>query len=129
MPLLPFHNNGEISNDVGRRWCHNASMTENNDGEMDVVDVLGEGGLARVTYYASSREGEHFDIRVHEVLTGRNKGRFIAVPYLVVFGDFSFYGEGTSGEEALEQCLNKIKGVPIEDIFPRLAAHDSEDDD
>jgi hypothetical protein len=94
----------------------------------DFADLIGEGGLARVTYYAISRDGEHFDIRVHEVLTGPNKGRYIAVPYLVVFGDFSFYGEGNSGENALEECLAKIKGVPIEEIFPRLATHEPDED-
>jgi hypothetical protein len=94
----------------------------------DFADLIGEGGLARVIYYAISREGEHFDIRVHEVLTGPNRGRFIAVPYLVVFGDFTFYGEGTSCEEALEECLTKIKGVPIEEIFPRLATHESDEE-
>ena len=94
----------------------------------DFTDLIGEGGLARVTYYAISREGEHFDIRVHEVLTGANKGRFIAVPYLVVFGDFTFYGEGTTCEAALEACLAKIKDVSLEEIFPRLATHESDED-
>ena len=94
----------------------------------DFMDLIGEGGLARVTYYAISRESDHFDIRVHEVLTGPNRGRFLAVPYLVVFGDQAFYGEGQSGEEALEECLTKIKGVAIEDIFPRLTSHESDED-
>jgi hypothetical protein len=94
----------------------------------EFIDHMSPGGLARVTYYAISREGDHFDIRVHEVLTGPNKGRFLAVPYLVVFGDQAFFGEGQTGEEALEECLSKIKGVAIEDIFPRLTSHESDED-
>ena len=52
------------------------------------------------------------------MLTGDHRGRFYAVPNLVIRESKEEYiGIGGSLEEALKNCLTKIKGIPIEEII------------
>ena len=67
---------------------------------------------------AKTAEGERITISVHEMLTGDHRGRFYAVPNLVIRESKEEYiGIGGSLEEALKNCLTRIKGIPIEEII------------
>jgi hypothetical protein len=90
----------------------------------DLDSLVGaDGVLSRVTEFeldrpAKAGEGERITISVHEMLTGDHRGRFYAVPNLVIRESKEEYiGIGGSLEEALKNCLTKIKGIPIEDII------------
>jgi hypothetical protein len=87
---------------------------------MDEWDsLLEEKTLSQVTQYHLTGEGANFNILVHQVLSGPKKGTWIAVPHLVVNGDMQFSGWGGSAHEALRDCLQKVKGRPFDDLFPR----------
>lgn len=60
-------------------------------------------------------------IDVHRVIAGGKSGIFIAVPNLLHFGaDGKYLAKGESEEEALAKCLDLIKGVPTDQIIPKL---------
>ena len=81
---------------------------------LDIGDVL-----TRITRYNLMRNGKSLYIDVHELIEGTLAGRFLAVPNLVMILSSSEYqGLGETADEALQDCLTKIKGLPIEDIFP-----------
>jgi hypothetical protein len=79
--------------------------------------------LSQVTEFqldrpGKTKDGERISISVHEILTGDHRGRFYAIPNLVVRESKEEYiGLGDSLEEALKNCLKKIKGISIEDII------------
>lgn len=76
--------------------------------------------LTRVSRYNLIRDGRLVYIDVHEALHGRLAGRFVAVPNLVnLVARQEFQGVGESEAEALTDCLGKIAGKAIEDLFPR----------
>ena len=91
-------------------------------GEWD--SLLRERTLSQVTQYHLTGEGANFNILVHHVLSGPKKGTWVSVPHLVVNGDMRFSGWGNSAEEALRDCLQKIRDRPFEDIFPRGRVED-----
>ncbi|VFQ45173.1 hypothetical protein [Desulfoluna butyratoxydans] len=75
--------------------------------------------LTRVTRYNLMRNGKSLFIDVHELIEGTLVGRFLAVPNLVMIHASSEYqGVGDTPDEALEDCLSKIQGLAVEDIFP-----------
>lgn len=57
-------------------------------------------------------------ILVHETITGPKKGTFFAEPTNLI-GDTKeeFFGRGSTVEEALEDCLRRIKGKAINEIL------------
>jgi hypothetical protein len=60
-------------------------------------------------------------IDIHRVITGGESGLFIAVPNLILYSaDKKYMAKGNSEEEALTKCLDLIKGVPTDQIIPRL---------
>ena len=64
-------------------------------------------------------------IDVHRVIVGGEPGIFIAVPNLILGGtDEKYMAKGNSEEEALTKCLDLIKGVPTDQIIPRLREGD-----
>jgi len=75
--------------------------------------------LTRVTRYNLMRNGKSLFIDVHELIEGTLIGRFLAVPNLVmILASSEYQGVGDTQDEALEDCLSKIQGLAVEDIFP-----------
>jgi hypothetical protein len=79
--------------------------------------------LTRVTRYNFIRDGRMLYIDVHEALRGKLAAPFVAVPNLInIIARPEFQGAGTSEEEALDDCLEKIAAIPFESIFPERGA-------
>ena len=75
--------------------------------------------LTKVVKYNLIRIDRMIHIDVHERLAGNLAGQFIAVPNLItVIAKSEYQGTGDTEEEALKDCLSKIKDVGIEDLFP-----------
>ena len=75
--------------------------------------------LTRVTTYELNREDGSIRIDVHEVVAGEFKMKFFAVPNLIIKqGEREFIGIGGTAEEALEDCLSRVKGASVEKIIP-----------
>ncbi len=82
--------------------------------ELHVNDIL-----TRVTRYNLIRNGRMIYIDVHKKIQGHLAGDFIAVPNLVnIVATPGHQGAGNTEEEALADCLKKIKGLNLEDLFP-----------
>ncbi len=66
------------------------------------------------------RDEERIFINVREPLVNSDKGAFIAVPSLITHecSNTDFVGLGNSVEEALKDCLKRIKGMPLRQIIP-----------
>jgi len=76
--------------------------------------------LTRVTKYNLIRSGRMLHIDVHEAIAGKLAGRFVAVPNLInIIARQEFQGTGETEKESLEDCLEKIRDVPFEAIFPQ----------
>ena len=81
--------------------------------------LMGNDILTKVSRYNLIRNQRMIYIDVHESLAGHLAGNFVAVPNLVnIIARQEFQGVGETEAEALENCLLKIKGVDIEDLFP-----------
>ena len=79
--------------------------------------------LTRVTRYNLIRDGRMVYIDVHKKIQGHLAGEYIAVPNLVnIIASPELQGAGDNEDEALENCLKKIKGMNLEEIFPQAAA-------
>lgn len=79
--------------------------------------------LTRVNKYNLIRVDRMIHIDIHERLAGNLAGNFIAVPNLItVIAKSEHQGVGDTEEEALKDCLEKIKNVTIEELFPAPAA-------
>ncbi len=75
--------------------------------------------LTRVRRYNLIRKERMIYIDVHETLAGRLAGKFVAVPNLInIVARQEYQGAGASENEALEDCLAKIKDLEITDLFP-----------
>ncbi len=76
--------------------------------------------LSRVHQFELQREEGRMFITVKEILGGSIKGRFFAIPNFVIqeCGNPEYIGQGGSVEEALKDCLKRIKGVPLSQIIP-----------
>ena len=74
--------------------------------------------FSRVSRYEVGRGRSRIIIDVHEVLAGRSDARFIAMPYLtfVHCARSEFYGHGATEDEALRDCLAKIKDKPYDEV-------------
>ena len=76
--------------------------------------------LTKTTRYNLIRNERLVYIDVHETKAGNLAGKFVAVPNLVnILARQEFQGTGETEEMALENCLQKIKELEIEDLFPR----------
>jgi hypothetical protein len=80
--------------------------------------------LTKVHKYELKRGNEKFRIDVHEVLAGTIDDKFFAIPNLLTREerevDPQFIGCGNTEEEALEDCLKKIKNAPLQVVIPPL---------
>ncbi len=84
--------------------------------ELHVNDIL-----TRVTRYNLIRNGRMIYIDVHKRIQGKLAGEYIAVPNLVnIVAKAEHQGAGDTEETALSDCLKKIKGLNLEDLFPAM---------
>lgn len=76
--------------------------------------------LSRVHQFELERDEERIFINVREPLVNSDKGAFIAVPSLITqeCSNTDYVGLGNSIEEALKDCLKRIKGMPLSQIIP-----------
>ena len=86
--------------------------------ELEISDIL-----TRVSRYNLIRNERMIYIDVHERLAGNLAGKFVAVPNLInIVASQQFQGVGETETQALRDCLTKVKGFNIEDIFPKSAS-------
>ena len=75
--------------------------------------------LTKISRYNLIRNGRMIYIDVHEKIQGNLAGNFIAVPNLVnIVAKPEHQGAGDDEQKALSDCLTKIKGLNMEDLFP-----------
>ena len=87
------------------------------DAEMPLAD---SDILTRVTKYNLIRSERMLHVDVHEALAGKLAGKVVAVPNLInIVAMQEYQGTGETEKEALGDCLNKIKDVSFEAIFPQ----------
>ena len=88
---------------------------ENTEEFLNQDDVL-----SRVHQFELEREEERIFINIREPLVNSDKGAFIAVPSLITqeCSNTDYVGLGNSIEEALKDCLKRIKGMPLRQIIP-----------
>ena len=87
---------------------------------MSYDNLLNEGEtLSRIARYEVGRQAGRIIIDLHEVLSGQCDSRFIAMPFLtfVHCAKSEFYGHGATEDEALRDCLAKIKDKTYEEII------------
>ena len=77
--------------------------------------------LSRVHQYELERDEERVFINVREPIGGATKGSFIAVPSLISkeCNNTDYVGLGDSAEEALNDCLKRVKDLPLNQIIPQ----------
>jgi hypothetical protein len=76
--------------------------------------------LTKVSRYNLIRNERLIYVDVHETMAGNLAGKFVAVPNLInIVARQEFQGTGETEAEALENCLQKIKNIEIEDLFPK----------
>lgn len=76
--------------------------------------------LTKVTRYNLIRSERMIYIDVHETIAGNLAGKFVAVPNIIsIIAEQKFQGAGNSEEDALKDCLEKIDGLNMEEIFPQ----------
>ena len=75
--------------------------------------------LTRVHRYNLIRDRRMVYIDVHEALHGTLAAAYVAVPNLVnIVARQEFQGVGNTQTQALENCLEKIEGLSVEELFP-----------
>ncbi|MDR4497980.1 MAG: hypothetical protein MRK02_08705 [Candidatus Scalindua sp.] len=76
--------------------------------------------LSRIHQFELEREEGKIFINIREPLGGSDKGTFIAVPTVIIQDctNTQYVGLGDTIEEALEDCLKRIKGVSFSQIIP-----------
>ncbi len=76
--------------------------------------------LTRIARYNLIRNERLIYIDVHETVAGNLAGKFVAVPNLInIVAKQEFQGTGETETQALENCLQKVKDLEIEDLFPK----------
>ena len=85
------------------------------------MPALKEGDiLTKVVRYNLIRNERLIYIDVHETKAGSLAGKFVAVPNLInIVASQEFQGVGETETAALENCLQKIKDLEIQDLFPK----------
>jgi hypothetical protein len=96
--------------------------TENHP--VDTLEQLINAGdcFTQVSLYQLLREDGRVFIFVHKILAGAGKGSFMAHPtHLLGRHRDEYVGTGKSRDEALRDCLGRIKGVPTKDMADVLS--------
>jgi len=84
-----------------------------------MTELMEKDILTKVSRYNLIRNQRMIYIDVHQRLAGNLAGRFVAVPNLInLIAKQEFQGVGENENEALDNCLAKIKNHTIEDLFP-----------
>ena len=86
---------------------------------MDTLEQLINTGdcFTQVSLYQLLREDGRVFIFVHKILAGAGKGSFMAHPtHLLGRHKDEYVGTGKSRDEALKNCLAKVKGVSTKDM-------------
>ena len=78
--------------------------------------------LSKIHQYKLDRPDGWCYISVHEVIAKEKaKTSFIATPNLAVQqAERKYFGIGETVEDALADCLSKIKSIEIKTLFPKL---------
>lgn len=80
--------------------------------------------FTKVSRFNLIRNGRMLYIDVHQSIQGKLAAKFVAVPNLVnIIAKPEQQGIGESEQEAIKDCLKKIKGMPVEKIFPKEEDH------
>jgi hypothetical protein len=81
---------------------------------------LNEGDiLTKVSRYNLIRDQRMLYIDVHERIAGNLAGNYLAVPNLInIVARPQYQGVGQTESEAIADCLKKIKGLGLVEIFP-----------
>jgi len=75
--------------------------------------------LTKVSRFNLIRNGRMIYIDIHQKIQGKLADDFIAVPNLVnIVAKPEHQGAGKNEQEAMQDCLKKIKGLNIENLFP-----------
>ncbi len=87
-----------------------------------MFDLNPEDMLSKIHQYKLDRQDGWCYISIHEVVASEKATiDFIAVPNIAVQqAEKEYFGTGESVEDALADCLNKIKSVEIKTLFPKL---------
>ncbi|MER3425297.1 MAG: hypothetical protein C4293_20765 [Nitrospiraceae bacterium] len=85
----------------------------------ELAELLGKDLLTLASHYHVERDGGlgNIDILVHRVLNGPELGKYVAVPAAVRWGPSKYAGIGNTETDALKNCLKKIKGIDLAEIF------------
>ena len=98
-------------------------LNRNKGDDMEnTVEILDQDDvLSRIHQYELERDEERVFINVREPVGGSAKGSFIAVPSLISkeCSNTDYVGLGDSVEDALKDCLKRIKGVPLGQVIPQ----------
>jgi hypothetical protein len=87
---------------------------------MNYEHLLNEGEtLSRVARYEVGRKEGRILLDLHEIHGGKSDARFIAMPFLTFphCAKYEFYGHGSTEEEALCDCLAKIKDKTYDEVI------------
>ncbi len=87
-----------------------------------MFDLNPDDMLSKIHQYKLDRPDGWCYISVHEVIaSGKAKISFIAVPNVgVQQAGVEFFGTGNTVDDALTDCLSKIKSVEIKILLPNL---------
>jgi hypothetical protein len=85
-----------------------------------MYDLKEKEALFRVRRYDLYRSDGLISIVVQEIIAGESAYRFYAVPSLggSPCNQEEYLGAGESETQALQDCLTRIKNVPIQVLFP-----------
>lgn len=84
--------------------------------------------LTKVVKYNLISSGRMIHIDVHEAVFGNLAGKFVAVPNLInIIAKQEYQGTGDTEQEALQDCLTKIKDVELKSLFPKGTKDDNAD--
>lgn len=82
-------------------------------------DLNNQDILTKVTRYNLIRNERMIYIDVHERISGKLAGKFLAVPNLInIVARQEYQGVGDTEAEDLQNCLSKIKNMAVATIFP-----------
>jgi hypothetical protein len=87
-----------------------------------MFDINADDMLSKIHQYKLTRPDGWCYVVVHEVIASEKaKIGFIAVPNMVIQdAEQQYFGVGDSAENALSDCLKKIKSVSITTLFPNI---------
>jgi hypothetical protein len=90
------------------------------NAEDELSEVLDDDVLAHVSHHALLRGKKECDIYIYRILNSPNAVGYWAVPRIAWRpSQKDFLGRGNSDQEALQDCLRKSRGIPLDTMFPR----------